>query len=108
MFSQSVVFIADLPKAEEEKIRRKVLEHGAVMIQDLMYWDRDSDRHDRGMDTVCESQAYKGMRKVVLVNPRETRQYRACYAEIEGLCLDRVEIFDYRIVMAMCSNAETS
>ncbi|KAI4732007.1 DNA ligase/mRNA capping enzyme [Aureobasidium sp. EXF-10728] len=104
IFSRSVVFIADLAKVEKEKIRRKVLEHGAVVIGDLTYWDRDTQAHEQGPDTVCESQAYRGMRKMVLVDPRETKQYRACYAKVEGLGLDRVEIFDYRIVKAMCSN----
>lgn len=108
IFSQSVVFLADLPKAKEESIRRNLLEHGAVIVQDLTHWDRDSHAHERGMDTVCESQAYRGMRKLVLVDPRESRQYRARYAEIERLGLDRVEIFDYRIVKAMCCNTEPS
>jgi hypothetical protein len=107
ILSQSVVFLAGLPEAEKEQVTRKVLEHGAVIVQDLAYWDRDSHvEHDT--DCVAESQAYKGLRKVVLVDPRETLQYRACYAEIERLKLHRVEIFDYRLVKAMCSNAEVS
>jgi DNA ligase-4 len=107
ILSQSVMFLAGLPEAEKEQVKRKVLEHGAVMIQDLGYWDRDSHA-EQGMDCVGESQAYKGLRKMVLVDPRETSQYRACYAEIERLGLHRVEIFDYRLVKAMCSNAEAS
>ncbi|CAD0111962.1 unnamed protein product, partial [Aureobasidium uvarum] len=108
IFGRSVVFIADLPLAEKEKIRQKVLEHGAVVIQDLAYWDRDTRAPEQDPGTVYESQAYEGMRKMVLVDPREIRQYRACYAEVERLGLDRVEIFDYRIVKAMCSNVQTS
>jgi hypothetical protein len=77
------------------------------MIQDLAYWGRNSQA-EHGMDCVAESQAYKGLRKMVVVDPRETLQYRACYAEIERLKLHRVEIFDYRLVKAMCSNAEAS
>jgi DNA ligase-4 len=105
ILSQSVVFVAGLAEAEKEQVTRKVLELGAVMVQDLAYWDRDSHTQ-QDTDCVCESQAYKGLRKMVLVDPRETSQYRACYAEIERLRLHRVEIFDYRLVQAMCSNAE--
>jgi hypothetical protein len=101
------VFLAGLPEAEKEQVTGKVLEHGAVMVNDLSYWDRDSHA-EQGTDCVGESQAYKGLRKMVLVDPRETSQYRACYAEIERLGLHRVEIFDYRLVKAMCSNAEAS
>jgi DNA ligase-4 len=107
ILSQSVVFLAGLPEAEKEQVTRKVLEHGAVMINDLAYWDRDSHA-EQDTDCVGESQAYRGLRKMVLVDPRETLQYRACYAEIEKLGLHRVEIFDYRLVKAMCSNAEAS
>jgi DNA ligase-4 len=107
ILSQSVVFLAGLPEAEKEQVTGKVLEHGAVMVNDLSYWDRDSHA-EQGTDCVGESQAYKGLRKMVLVDPRETPQYRACYAEIERLGLHRVEIFDYRLVKAMCSNAEAS
>jgi DNA ligase-4 len=107
ILSQSVVFLAGLPNADKEKVTRTVLEHGAVMIQDLAYWGRNSQA-EHGMDCVAESQAYKGLRKMVVVDPRETLQYRACYAEIERLKLHRVEIFDYRLVKAMCSNAEAS
>jgi DNA ligase-4 len=105
ILSQSVVFVAGLPEAEKEQVTRKVLEHGAVMIQNLSHWDRDSHTQP-DTDCVCESQAYKGLRKMVLVDPRETSQYRVCYAEIVRLRLHRVEIFDYRLVEAMCSNAE--
>ncbi|KAI4765799.1 DNA ligase/mRNA capping enzyme [Aureobasidium sp. EXF-3400] len=105
ILSQSVVFVAGLPELEKKQVTRKVLEHGAVMVQDLSYWDRDSHTQP-DTDCVHESQAYKGLRKVVLVDPRETSQYRACYTEIERLRLHRVEIFDYRLVKAMCSNAE--
>ena len=107
ILSQSVVFLAGIPETEKEQVSRKVLEHGAVMIPDLAYWDRDS-HSQQDTNCVCESQAYKGLRKMVLVDPRETSQYRACYAEIEGLRLHRVEIFDYRLVKAMCSNTEAS
>ena len=107
ILSQSVVFLAGLPEAEKEQVTQKVLEHGAVMIAELAYWDRDSHTQ-QDTDCVCESQAYKGLRKMVLVDPRETSQYRACYAEIERLRLHRVEIFDYRLVKAMCSNIEAS
>jgi DNA ligase-4 len=107
ILSQSVVFLAGLPEAEKEQVTRKVLEHGAVIIQDLGYWDRDSHA-EHGNDCVAESQAYKGLRKMVLVDPRETLQCRACYAKIERLKLHIVEIFDYRLVKAMCSNAEAS
>jgi DNA ligase-4 len=107
ILSQSVVFLAGLPEAEKEQVTRKVLEHGAVMVNDLSYWDRDSHA-EQGTDCVGESQAYRGLRKMVLVDPREASQYRACYAEIERLGLHRVEIFDYRLVKAMCSNAEAS
>ena len=106
ILSQSVVFVADLADTEKEQVTRKVLEHGAVMVQDLGYWDRDS--HTQDTNCVFESQAYKGLRKMVLVDPRETLQYRALYAEIERLRLHRVEIFDYRLVKAMCSNMEAS
>jgi hypothetical protein len=107
ILSQSVVFLAGLARAEKEQVARKVLEHGAVMIQDLAYWDRDSQTQ-KDTDCVSESQAYKGLRKMVLVDPRETSQYRAFYAEIERLRLHRVEIFDYRLVKAMCSHMEAS
>ncbi|KAI5255165.1 DNA ligase/mRNA capping enzyme [Aureobasidium subglaciale] len=107
IFSRAVVFIAGLDTAQKDEVRQRVLEHGALVIQDLAHWDRNSHGHDAGSDTICESQAYNGLRKMVLVDPRETRQYRACYAEVERLGLHRVEIFDYRIVKAMCSNGET-
>lgn len=107
ILSQSVVFLAGLPEAEKEQVTRKVLEHGAVIIQDLGYWDRDSHA-EHGNDCVAESQAYKGLRKMVLVDPRETLQCRAYYAKIERLKLHIVEMFDYRLVKAMCSNAEAS
>lgn len=106
IFAQSVVFITDLQDAEKERVRQKVLDHGALVIQDLVHWDRDSHGYANRTDTVCESQAYKGMRKMVLVDPREKQQYRTCYAEVERLGLQRVEIFDYRIVDAMCSAAD--
>lgn len=105
ILSQSVIFVAGLPNAEREQVTRRALEHGAVMIQDLSYWDRDS-HSQQDTDCVRESQAYKGLRKMVLVDPRESSQYRACYAEIERLRLHRVEIFDYRLVKAMCRNTE--
>ncbi|KAI5204492.1 DNA ligase/mRNA capping enzyme [Aureobasidium subglaciale] len=106
IFSQAVVFIAGLNTAQKDEVQQRLLEHGALVIQDLAHWNRDSHGYEQGSDTVCESQAYKGQRKMVLVDPRETRQYRACYAEVEKLGLHRVEIFDYRVVKAMCSNAE--
>lgn len=106
IFAQSVVFITDLQDAEKERVRQKVLDHGALVIQDLVHWDRDSHGYANRTDTVCESQAYKGMRKMVLVDPREKQQYHTCYAEVERLGLQRVEIFDYRIVDAMCSAAD--
>jgi hypothetical protein len=103
IFSQSVVYIGGLDSNEKERVRRKVLEHGAVLIQDLSYWERDSRGQERDSSTVCESQAYKGLRKIVLVDPRERQVYGDCYTEIERLELHRVELFDYRIVDAMCS-----
>lgn len=103
IFSQSVIFICGLNSAEHDRIRQKVLDHGATVVRDLSYWKRDVQVYEAGTDTVGESQAYRGLRKMVLVDPRKKQQYHACYAEVEKLELRKVEIFDYRIVDAMCN-----
>ena len=102
LFAEAAVFlaacIASTPYIVEDLLRP----HSVVMIANLAHWDRDSFSYPPLVETVSESQAFKGMRKIVLVEARRTNAMRQTIDRILALNMnrwrERVEIYDWRVL----------
>lgn len=109
LFANTVIFaascIATTPYIVEELLRA----HDIVTVPTLAHWDRDSFAHAPMTEIVSESQAFEGMRKIVLVESKRsgavketTRPLRALN---DGRWRERVEVYDWRILEA-CADHE--
>ncbi|KAK0940289.1 hypothetical protein LTR29_008188 [Friedmanniomyces endolithicus] len=101
-FSASTVLLAPCI-ANDPYITQDLLpSHHAFIITDLAYWDRDSFAHPALTDTISESQACEGLRKIVLV---ESTRREAAECVIEGISAlnqgrmrERIEVWDWRVL----------
>lgn len=102
LFANAVVFltpcIAHTPYVAEDLLQN----HNNIIILTLAHWDRDSSTHPPLADTVSESQAYAGMRKIVLVESNRTRAVESCVQQIlalnKGKWRERAEVWDWRVL----------
>jgi DNA ligase 4 len=73
-----------------------------VLLPTLAHWDRDSFAHQPLTETVSESQAFDGMRKIVLVESRRAHAVEASIRQIlalnGGKWRERVEVYDWRVL----------
>ncbi|KAK0845938.1 hypothetical protein LTR03_007144 [Friedmanniomyces endolithicus] len=76
--------------------------HHASITTDLAHWDRDSFAHPALTDTVSESQACEGMRKIVLVESKRRPAVEQVIGGIlalnEGRMRERIEVWDWRVL----------
>ncbi|KAH9832142.1 DNA ligase N terminus [Teratosphaeria destructans] len=76
--------------------------HSAVRAQKLTHWDRDSDSHAPGTETVSESQAWAERRKLVLVERRRVDATRGVVGRVvalnRGRLGERIELWDWRVL----------
>ncbi|KAK3714828.1 hypothetical protein LTR37_007563 [Vermiconidia calcicola] len=80
--------------------------HNITTIPALVHWDRDYFAHPPMTETVAESQAYEGLRKVVLVEMKRRRAVRNTVKQIlelnDGAFRERIDVYDWRVLEA-CS-----
>lgn len=73
-----------------------------IVIPHLSHWDRASFTHSPLSATVSESQAFPGMRKLVLVESKREEATREVIREIltlsKGRFEERVEVWDWRVL----------
>ena len=83
-----------------------------IVVPFLSYWDRASFTHDPLTSTVSESQAYPGMRKVVLVEYKREEAtedvLRQVLALDQGQFQERVEMWDWRVLEELGGHALAS
>lgn len=74
-----------------------------LRISTLDHWNRDAFSHPQLTETVSESQAYTGVRKIVLVESKRARATKdLVQSEILTLnnekCRERIEVWDWRVL----------
>ncbi|KAK3684443.1 hypothetical protein LTR37_020283 [Vermiconidia calcicola] len=78
--------------------------HNITTIPALEHWDRDSFAHPPMTEMVAESQAYEGLRKVVLVEMKRRRAVEDTVERIlelnNGAFRERVDVYDWRVLEA--------
>ena len=102
LFANAVVHfsicIATTPYIVEDLLRS----HDAIHADDLSHWNRDAFAHPLLTEIVSESQAYGGLRKIVLVEAKRTRVVKKFVGQIVGLnsgkLRERVEVYDWRVL----------
>ncbi|KAK0286673.1 hypothetical protein LTR35_002034 [Friedmanniomyces endolithicus] len=76
--------------------------HHASLTTDLAHWDRDGFAHPALTETVSESQACGGLRKVVLVEGKRRGAVEDVIEGVlalnEGRMRERVEVWDWRVL----------
>ncbi|KAK4953872.1 hypothetical protein LTR10_008476 [Elasticomyces elasticus] len=86
--------------------------HQSHITARLQHWDRDSFAHPPGRETVAESQACEGMRKVVLVEGKRQGAVETVINEImalnQGRMRERVELLDWRVLEECCRHDRTA
>ncbi|KAK5683182.1 hypothetical protein LTS10_004713 [Elasticomyces elasticus] len=86
--------------------------HQSHITARLEHWDRDSFAHPPGRETVAESQACEGMRKVVLVESKRQGAVEMVIDEImalnQGRMRERVELLDWRVLEECCRHDMTA
>ncbi|KAK3639147.1 hypothetical protein LTR56_008738 [Elasticomyces elasticus] len=86
--------------------------HQSHITARLEHWDRDSFAHPPGRETVAESQACEGMRKVVLVEGKRQGAVEMVIDEImalnQGRMRQRVELLDWRVLEECCRHDRTA
>lgn len=77
-------------------------DHECPKISDLNHWNRDAFASPAVPETVSESQAYKGLRKIVLVEAKRSQAVKTVVEQIErlndGKLRERVEVYDWRVL----------
>ncbi|KAK1065149.1 hypothetical protein LTR74_008121 [Friedmanniomyces endolithicus] len=101
-FNASTVLLAPCI-ADASHITEDLLpSHDASLTTDLAHWDRDSFAHLALTETVSESQACEGMRKIVLVESRHRQAVEDVIGGIlalnEGRMRERIELYDWRVL----------
>lgn len=88
---------------------RAVEAHGGTVVLDHSHWDRGSFVFPPLSDTVSESQAYAGMRKVVLVDANDEGAVSNAVSDIlalnQGQFRERVDFYAAEVVEMVCPSS---
>lgn len=80
--------------------------HNVVQVPSAVHWDRDSFAYQERTDVVSESQAFPGLRKILLVEQNRRQWVIDTAQQIIGLnngqFRERIEMYDWR-VLECCS-----
>lgn len=110
LFGQAVVYLAPCIAGALYVTEDLLPLHGATVAKALSHWDRHAYEHAPLTTVQSESQAYAGMRKVVLVESKRQAPVRALVAEVmklnRGKCRERIEFFDWRILEELCTGEQ--
>lgn len=86
--------------------------HNITITTALSHWDRDSFAHPPLNSTVSESQAYEGMRKIVLAESNSIQALRHTVHQIlrlnNGRLRERIEAYDWRVLEECTTHATTA
>ena len=100
--ANSTVYLASCSIKRPHIISDLLALHSTTIVPSLKHWDRDSFAHAPLTETVAESQAYPGLRKLVLVNSGCPNDVRDIVQQLlglnEGKWRERVEVWDWGIL----------
>ncbi|KAK5116187.1 hypothetical protein LTR62_008513 [Meristemomyces frigidus] len=116
LFNSAALFLPPCLRNRPPYITQTLLSrHSSTLLtNNLQYWDREAFSHPPGAAVVAESQAYGGMRKIVLVDARDTERVGDVVREIlalggggggagdgggnKGALRERIEVYDWRVL----------
>ncbi|KAK3117458.1 hypothetical protein LTR53_001145 [Teratosphaeriaceae sp. CCFEE 6253] len=105
-FNGAAVVLAPRIENSSHVAESLLLDHQTVVTAHLRHWDRDSLAHSEMTETVAESQAYAGLRKIVLVGSKQRQAIELVVKNIVALnrggLRERIEVHDWR-VLADCT-----
>ena len=107
LFANTVIYLTSCIARTPYIVEDLLSSHNVTTIPTLAYWDRDSFAHPPLIESVSESPAHEGMRKIVLVEAKRTRAVKAVAQEVlalnRGKWRERIEMYDWRI-LEECTN----
>ncbi|KAK3117219.1 hypothetical protein LTR53_001646 [Teratosphaeriaceae sp. CCFEE 6253] len=76
--------------------------HPSIITARFSHWDRDGFAHPQMTETVAESQACAGLRKIVLVESQRRQAVEVVIRDIvalnRGRLRERIEVYDWRVL----------
>lgn len=109
--AEAVVYLDPSIVHDRSDLCSLVLKHGGAITESLSHWDRDAFAYPKLAETVSESQAYRDLQKMVLLDPSNHEVLEGTIMRAKalngGAFRERLELYDYNMPERLC-RLETS